>query len=46
MAVRRQLRQRAEVARGGSRTQYVLGIAGGADSVPSQVVVEGIASTV
>ncbi len=45
MAIRRQLRQRAEVARGGNGTQYVLGIAGGADSVPSQVVVEDITST-
>jgi hypothetical protein len=43
MAVRRQLRQRAEVARGGTGTQYVLGVAGGADSIPSQVVVEDIA---
>ena len=31
-------RQRAELARGGSGTQYVPGVAGGADTVPSQVV--------
>lgn len=44
IALQRQLRQQAQIACGvGSGAQYVLGVAGGADSIPWQVVDESFA---